>query len=238
MKKDKIAGLFSIVFVVFLLCLAVNAWYQAQAYRETLENKAVIAAFIKKDSTASLDVIKERIINTDNVRGADLVTSEMAMKNAIESTPSLGEILISKENPFSPYYMKRANKVNKTGFEELKETLSKLEGVDAVVYDKNGIDIHDTLDVFCGYYELCLKSAGILAGILLLIKLVLKFTEEEPEPMTLVYSAVAGLFSGVVGIGVYTYAAHRYMQSDIINLPSSYFGYIVLSGLLVSLLWD
>ena len=238
MKKERIPGLLAIVFITLVLCLAANAYFQAEKYKQSIENTVSLAAFVKKNTTVSIDVLKEQLVNMENIKSVDFVNVEAALKTAIESTPAVNEILVGNENPFSSYFIVKADRISLEGFQKLKNSILAKEPFDSVEFDINALTIKDNLEVFTSFYKSILKIAFICIFAAALIRFFLKLIDDEMELLSSLYLAISGVIAAVCGLGFYSVAIHRLPVFDAVNFSNNYTVFILLGGMFMALLWE
>lgn len=148
------------------LCL--NAWYQADQSRQSLSNKVKVSAFMKQGAVMAPAQILEAVSKVSGSGRVTMVSPETALDKAMAESPAIKDILVTGENPFTPYFVIVPARATLLEAKRLKEAVAKIDGIDEVAYDYNVFAATEKLNAFVMAYQRALTA---LAALLLLAAL-------------------------------------------------------------------
>lgn len=212
--------------------------HQARSINKALKPKARIAVFMVPGTKVSQEVLREKLINIDGVAAAEFVAEDKVLEMAQNDTSPVKGLVLSGENPFSPYFLVEPARVRASFAEKLAELAGKMEGVDAVVYD---ITLFRTVER-SGYMAIFYKTAGyaVLAVFLLLIvlKFFFRWLKEEADFLKYFFNIMLGVLTGFTGAGIFYLVTVKILQADVLRLPFKYLPLFMVGGMLVIMLGE
>jgi cell division protein FtsX len=224
---------------VFLLAMALNALYQAELYYARSAARIQLAVFVKNNSTVSLDVLKERLLNLDGVRDMSYFSPEKALEKALKETPAIKDVLVSGDNPFPAYFIIIPVSLYPRHVESLKDRISLMDGVDEVRYDANLVDITQKLRRSANFFSKASRALLAAAVLVILARLGWMIRSKKFNISKYAFTAVAGLLAGLAASALYYLIVGKFLPKAPFELmPLKYVFYLVPSGMLFTLIWD
>ena len=226
------------VFTTLLLAFALNAYNQAYSLNRFFLPDAQLAVFLAPDCKSAHEVILEKIINLDGVEKADYIPKEKVLEKAQAENSKLKNIVLSGENPFSPYYIVTPKQVSVLSAKKLAEKIDKIEGVEEAAFDENLFSAVERTGKFADIYRICGKVA--MAAVLLIIaaKFVSRWFKEEADFLGYTYNLLIGVISGVLSAGIFYLVIGKLTRADILRLPAKYVFYFIACGIFSVLFWE
>jgi len=237
MKLDKIITLIGISLVLALSGAGFNAFYQAKRYYRELVSRNQLAVFIKKENkTESLEVIKEKIINLGGVSDCLVKKPDDIFKEMTMRAPGMNDIVLTGENPFSPYFLVKTSVVNLSYIKSLKDKIMTFEGVEDVKFDQNLVSITENLDGLIEFYKFLWKAAVAAVLFLILVKYILLWSRQSLELGEFIFLFIEGLLAGLFGWFIYYALSINFSSYHIVQIPHRYIAYFLFNGLILALL--
>jgi cell division protein FtsX len=237
-QKSQISYLITPVIVVILIGLALNAYYQSKVYYNNISPKCEIAAFVQKNSTDSISVISERLLNTEGVAEVSFIDQEQAFKKAVSEEPETSKIMITKDNPLTPYFIIIPSSLGLKFAQEISDSMSEISGIDEVRFDTNLFLVTEELGKFYEFYMILGRILFI--GVLLFIsaKYFWRWLTMRVYFKEFLSSITYGAVSGFLGAVLYFLLTNYALPIRLVQIPFQYFIVLFLSGILVSLSLD
>jgi len=221
--------------VTFTLGLLLNTYYQAKQHYDALLPRGRIAVFIAKNAQASHQAIGEKLMNIAGVGGAVYISQDKALESAMKDAPALKEVLITGDNPFTPYFMVEPKDMSFSMAQWLKSQLTAVQGVEEVRLDTNTFNIIDRLGVLRQFYGVSVSVIVMLGAFLALFKFVTRWMYRLIDYRHYLRMALGGIVTGVLGAGMYYLVSRYAVGSPVTQLPSIYFVLMAAGGVLAAL---
>jgi len=234
----KLLFFISAILATALLGFGLNAYRQACVFNSAYRPDAGVAVFVAPDTKVAPDVIREKLINMDGVEKTDYFPREKVLEKVQAENSKLKNVILSGENPFSPYYILTPRQVSVVSAQELVEKAKKIEGVEDAVFDENLFSAVEKTAKFSRVYALCGKAALLLVLLIISAKLIIRLLNEKADLLNYLYNLLSGIITGALGAGIFYLFSRKIVHSDVMRLPAKYILYFLLGGVLVVLLWE
>jgi cell division protein FtsX len=236
--RNKTAYLITTVFIVLLVGLALNAYYQSRLYYDRISPKCELAAFVQKKSTDSIEVISERLLNTDGVEKLTFVDQEAAYKKAVAEEPEMKKIMITQDNPLTPYFIIKPGFLSLSFTQELSDEISQIRGIAEVRFDPNLFVVVEELRKFFEFYAIVGKILFMGGLLFVLGKYFWRWLTMKIVAESVLSSLILGAASGAIGAAVYYLLARYALPMQLVQIPAQYYLILFFSGMLVDLSFD
>lgn len=228
----------AIFIFVAVFALALNTLHFAKVQHEKSVAKIQLAAFIEPNPGVSLDVLRERIVNQDGVKGLYFYSSDKALEKALKDTPSIKEVLVGGDNPFPSYFLITPRYPEKEAVEYLKEAVGAMAGIEEVRLDQNLLNISDKLRLFISFYENAIKAIFFLCLLVVLAKIGWAVYKRTADFRRYAFLSLSGAVISSFAAAVYVIAASKILHSPLSAMPLNYILFLIPCGILLSLIWD
>ncbi len=226
------------VFTTALLAFAFNAYRQASLFNKSFLPEAKIAVFIAPDCKSAPEVILEKLVNLDGVEKADYMPKEKVLEKAQFENSKLKNVILSGENPFSPYYIITPKTVSVLSAQKLKEKVDRIEGVEEAAFDDNLFSAIEKTGKFADIYKICGKIAAAAILLIVAAKFIFRWFNEEADFLGYLYNILIGAVSGAVGAGLFYLIIAELARTDVLRMPAKYFLYLTFGGILTVMFWE
>ena len=238
MKLKEITYIFAAIIITFVIGLGFNIYYQVDKYREKLIPKTQINAFISKTDVKSYKLIGEKILSIKSVKSIYYRSQENILKEVKENNPRINEIMVTGNNPFSPYFVVKTKDINTEIYKAVISKINKIKSIDDVTYDENIVKIIEKLGNIISFHNFVIRIVLFLCAVLITVKFLWLWLHKEITVKRMIYLIITGVFSGAVGAGAYYMASNSIFKYAVIQLPASYIMCFILAGLLSTLIWE
>jgi hypothetical protein len=226
------------VLTTVLLAFVFNAYRQAYILNKSFMPQAQIAVFVDAGRKVANEVIMEKLVNLDGVDKADFIPKDKILENAQNENSQLRGIVISGENPFSPYYLVYPKHVSVSYADMLVGNIRKIDGVSDAVFDEHLFSAVEKTGRFVDFYRVSGKAAVIVVLLFIVLKFVYRQLNNETDLLNYIYNFVLGIVSGVLGACVYYLVTKKIVHLDIVQLPVKYMVYFIACGVLTVFFWE
>lgn len=226
------------ILIAFAAGLILNAYYQARAHFEFLSPRGRIAVFIGKKAQVSHQLIAEKILNIEGVAGAVYVSQDKALETALKDAPALKEVMVTGDNPFSPYFLVEPREATPGVAQWLKEQVAAVEGVVDIRYDANTFTILDSLRSLTRIYGTAIKALAAFGFIFAVFRYALNRMYRLIDYRHFLFLLLGGAAAGSLGAGAYYAMARFTVQATMARVPDHYAVYMALAGVLSVMAWE
>jgi cell division protein FtsX len=220
-----------------LLIFAFNAYFQAAGINRALSQNVQISVFMRPDNKAAPEVTLEKLSNLDGVARADYVPKEKVLERALADNTKIKNVILSGENPFTPYYILVPAETSVVSARALTDKINKIDGVEEAVFDENLFSAVEKSARFASVYRMA-GYAGLAAAFLIIaVKLVFRCVGARADLRRYAFNVLTGAAAGAVAAGIYYFIAAS-PSADTLRLPFKFAGYFAGCGILFVLLWE
>jgi cell division protein FtsX len=218
--------------------LGINALYQAGVYYRQLVPKAQLAAFMQRGNTVTPDSVSGKLQSLDKIARFAYVSPEEAIGKAMNDSPNIKDILITGDNPFAPYFLVFPREVNLATAKDLREKISRIEGIDEVRFDYNIFAVGEKLLQLQSFYTTILASVIVALLVLAIGKTIRSIVHTRRDYGRHVSAALRGLLSGIAGGLIYFIVSTQIAGATVTQMPPRYLLLILPVTVVLSLAWE
>jgi hypothetical protein len=235
MKNKLISNFILTVLGILAIHFVFNAFYQARIYSRKLYFKNEIAVFVKRDGQLSVEVMLEKLRNTDGVRLVRYLAAEDVLRKAMSESPEMKDVLLPGENPFVEYFLVRPLTATRALAESLKERIENIDGVEEVRYDPQLIVAAEKLQDFMDLYYIGAALLFLsLLGVIML-KLAHRYIHKKLLWKAYAVNAATGLAAGITGTLIYVLIGYTFLRTDVAQFPLLYLITLAPTGIILCL---
>ncbi|MCX5781640.1 MAG: permease-like cell division protein FtsX [Elusimicrobia bacterium] len=202
-----------VIIGTFVAALLFNAVYQMQFSYRKIARDAYLAVFIYKSYESSADEIKKELESIKNIKNISFNSSPSIYEKIVNGSSKIKDILLSGENPFSPYFIVKPELIGAGYVDELKNKIEKIKGVEEIRFDNSLFKTAEKIGNLKYIYLSTLVCAAIILFVSSIIKLVYEIIHFEANFSDYLLSAVWGIVFGLAGIIIY-FALSSYVFSS------------------------
>jgi cell division protein FtsX len=163
-----------------LCILIMNHYYLMESESDELNSHLSIYVFLNKNVQDS-DKVRADIDSLSLISIDEFVLSKEVYKRSVEKNPFLAEIAIpDASNAFQSYIVASPAQIpDEQYLKTLEEELYKIDGVDEMVFDREGFARYLNLSQNLQYYRLIIYIFSGIIALFFIIALILSFTDED-----------------------------------------------------------
>ncbi|MHB9155427.1 MAG: cell division protein FtsX [Endomicrobiales bacterium] len=222
----------------FLLGPVIVSYYQVSAYRQALLPKSTIAVFVSGAGAVSSEVLKERLLNLEGAGEVTFVSREQALENAAGAHPAVTEILLSGDNPFSPYFIIHPRTVSASAVAALLDQVNGIEGVEDIRYDPNLVAVADKLLGFREFLRTAMGISLVAGAILWATRMFRRVFLRRFNAKNYALVLLSGAVGGAAGSLLFYCFSRSLFSASAMLMPERYFIYLGLTGIFMALVWE
>lgn len=236
MKPEKVYYFLLSSISALTVGLLLNGYYQAKTYQSSLSSQFKMAAFLSPN--ANKDVVREKLRNIDGISSIELIDASKAWEKAVAQEPSLKEILVTGNNPFTPYFLINASSVNPETISAIDDAAANIKDIDEVRFDSKLISVIDTLRRNISLYRVSFIIISAIILLVIILKFIIRIINETTDYLNYLYVSLAGLAAGISGAALYYSVSRHILGSNADLLPANFLPYLIASGIVIVLAWE
>lgn len=222
---------------ILFIALGMNTLHQAKLQYKRTSARIQLAVFLDVNSTVSLDVVRERLVNLNGVKELEYFTPERALEKALKETPEIKDVLVGGDNPFPPYFLVTPKHKDPASVGYLKEAVSAMNGVEEVRFDIILVSIADKLNRFITFYVGAIKAILYICLLLALAKVGWAVYRRTADYKRYIFLALSGIITSVIASAFYLLAV-GIAHTPLAPMPFKYVAFLIPVGVLLSFIWD
>jgi cell division protein FtsX len=211
-----------VIIGTFVAALLFNAVYQMHFSYRKIVRDAYLSVFIYKSYELSSDDIKKELESIKNVKNVSFVSSTAIYEKIVNGSSKIKDILLSGENPFSPYFIVKPERISTSYAEELKNEIEKNKGVEEIRFDTSLFRTAEKIGNLKYIYLSTLACAAIILFISSIVRLILEIVHFEANFSDYLFLIVWGIVFGLIGILIYFGLSTYVFSSNEAFVPIKY----------------